>query len=193
MKILSIPVLSAASADRLRSMIDTADEHLPMLRRFNIDIDQWSSIACVILLGKLDAVTRNQWEIKVDLPEMPDALALFTFLEQRILAIRNVEQSSQQVKAVVVSSDDKAKQGKPQNSNGSRYHPYNRDNRKPSDQANGQPKNDAGSKQNQRSQPPACIVCGHDVHHFLWRCDDFKKLSLQRKEEELAKAGVCKI
>lgn len=187
--------MTTASAERLRSMIDTADEHMRMLRRFNIETDQWSSMVCVILLGKLDATTRNQWETKVDLPEMPDINALFVFLEQRILAIRNVEQSSQQGQrpAVTEERSQPAKTIKAQQANGNRYHPYGREQRKSSTPSEADGKNERSRKVEQRAQSPAFAMCGPDVYHFLWQCDSFRKLTVARKEEELAKWGICRI
>lgn len=179
--------MNMASADRLRSMVDTTDEQLRMLQRFNIDTKQWSSIVCVVLLNKLDSDTRNQWETKADLPEMPDFVALSAFLEQRILAIRNVEQSGQHQQLQSTNSV-RAQSGKPNKLHDSgRYQPYNRDARKPYAEGNG------NSKGEQRSQQPPCPKCGPNVHHFLWKCDGFKQLPAVRQEEELARWGICKI
>lgn len=69
------------SAEKLRSMIDVVDQHLLMLKRFDIVTDHWSPIVCVLLLGKLDVDTRNQWESKDTPPTMPDLQALFVYLE----------------------------------------------------------------------------------------------------------------
>lgn len=96
-EIIGIAPMTQPSADKLRSMIDVVDQHLRMLKRFEIDTDKWSPIVCVLLLGKLDIDTRNQWESKDSLPSMPDLKALFTYLEQRILAIRNVEMSAKRI------------------------------------------------------------------------------------------------
>lgn len=67
-EITSIAPMTVSSADKLRSMIDVVDQHLRMLKRFDIDTDHWSPIVCVLLLGKLDVDTRNQWESKDSLP-----------------------------------------------------------------------------------------------------------------------------
>lgn len=179
--------MNVASADRLRSMVDITDEQLRMLQRFNIDTKQWSSIVCVILLNKLDAETRNQWETKAGLPEMPDFAALSAFLEQRILAIRNVEQSGQH-QQLQPSGSGRAQSGKANKPYESgRFQPYNRDVRKHSAE------NSGNGKGEQRSQQPPCPKCGPNVHHFLWKCDSFKQWAPARQEEELAKWGVCKI
>lgn len=99
-EITGIAQMTHPSADKLRSIIDIVDQHLRMLKRFDIDTDHWSPIVCVLLLGKLDVDTRNQWESKDSLPTMPDLHALFAYLEQRILAIRNVEMSARRIQNV---------------------------------------------------------------------------------------------
>lgn len=159
--ILNIPQMVNASAERLRSMIDKTDEHLRMLRRFDIDTNHWSSLVCVILLNKLDPDTRNQWETKADLPEMPNLNALFVFLEQRILAIRNVEECKRQQQ---LHADERpGKSNKVQRSETNRHHPYNRDQRK-STSSDAKNKDDQSGKFRQRTQPPSCNMCGPDVH-----------------------------
>lgn len=105
--------LTQPSPERLRSMIDTVDQHLRMLQRFDIETQHWSSIVCVILLDKLDPETRNQWESKDSLPASPELDSLFAFLEQRILAIRNVELSTKRIQqANIISTGANQKSSK---------------------------------------------------------------------------------
>lgn len=194
--ILGIQPMTHASAEKLRAMVDTTDEHLRMLRRFDIETDEWSSIICVILLGKLDADTRNQWEIKTDLPSMPDVKALFSHMEQRILAIRNVEQSARHQHHS--AGNGKVVGGRIQRSHLSepeRFRPYETDHRKSHAQSasGGRQANQQQRNSNERSKAPACLMCGPDVHHFLWNCEKFKQLAPQRQEVQLANWNVCKV
>lgn len=196
--ILNIQSMTNASAEKLRSMIDVTDEHLRMLRRFDIDTSQWSSIVCVIILNKLDIETRNQWETKSELPLMPDIQALFSHMEQRILAIRNVEQSARQQpqQAAPVAKTSNGKSSHRYSSESSRYRPY--------DQKPNAKQSNSGNR-NQEQQPhvddqsvirakaPDCPMCGRGVQHWLWNCDSFRALPSPRQEEELARWGLCKV
>lgn len=185
--------MQQTSAEKLRSIIDTTDEHLRMLRRFNIETDHWSAMVCVLLLNKLDAESRNQWKSKEKLPEMPDLKALFEHLEQRIFAIRNVEQSTGQlIQQSTDTSKGQSKAAKANLSNSQRYHPYERNQSgdKHSGTAKGaeRPKGD-----NQRIPVPDCPSCGNGVQHFLWRCEAFKALSPAQQLERLQQWQICEI
>lgn len=151
--------LQQPSPERLRSMIDTIDQHLRMLQRFDIATQHWSPIVYVILLDKLDPETRNQWESKDTLPARPELIALFTFLEQRIFAIRNVELSTKRIQqATSTSTNGNPKNNKSSSEAKNRFHPYERK----------QLTNDAstdGAKS--KTELPDCPHCGKGVQHRL--------------------------
>lgn len=185
-----IAPMTHPSADKLRSIIDIVDQHLRMLKRFDIDTDHWSPIVCVLLLGKLDVDTRNQWESKDSLPTMPDLHALFAYLEQRILAIRNVEMSARRIQNVSTL---------PTNGNAGKsvkMHPTAKDNRfqpyeRKSPSAPQRTSNDV--RATVPSTAPECLQCGNGVRHYLWKCDTFRQLQLQAKQQQLAKWGICEV
>lgn len=193
--ILNIKPLAHASAEKLRAIIDITDEHLRMLKRFEIKTEEWSSIVCVILLGKLDAETRNQWEVKTELPDMPKVEALFTFLEQRILAIRNIEQSAlhQQFSSASSEKQGQHKAAKSIGNESHRFRPYNSDQRYANVQAGGRSRQDEHRKSDVRAKPPACPMCGNGETHFLWNCDSFKRESSGKQTELLNAWNLCKI
>lgn len=173
------------SADKLRAMIDTVDEHLRMLKRFNIETDHWGPIVCVILLDKLDSETRNQWESKDTLPSMPDLPALLAYLEQRILAIRNVEQSARRTQQASTNSNGSSnkpmKAGAPNAKQ--RFQPYDV---KSKDSSN-------SGTNGERPEPPNCLQCGNNVKHHLWHCDAFRGLTSTMQLQQLVKWGVCEV
>lgn len=170
-KIVNIAPMVQASADKLRAMIDVVDQHMRMLKRFDIQIDHWSPIICVILLSKLDIDTRNQWESKDSLPSMPDLTALFVYLEQRILAIRNVEQNAKRSQQTAVAGGGSvAKHIKGANESKQRFHPYER-----KEQSDLSAVSTTQTKK-EKSNAPDCPQCGNEVQHFLWRCDAFRAL-----------------
>lgn len=180
MQILNIPHMSKPSAEKLRAMIDTTDQHLRMLKRFDVDTEQWSAIICVILLGKIDNETRGLWETKDNLPNIPDMNALFSHLEQRILAIRNMEQSARQYALVsqpAIANDKPAKASPRQPQHDSK----NGVNRKPASKAEPMPP----------SKP--CPMCANGVEHFLWRCDAFRALDSAKKLDLLKSWNICEV
>lgn len=178
------------SAEKLCSLIDAVDQHLRMLKRFEIDTDHWSPIVCVLLLGKLDVDTRNQWESKDSLPTMPDLQALFAYLEQRILAIRNVEMSVKRIQHMSTlptnsSAGKLAKTNPPTKDN--RFHPYERKSQPDMYRTN----NDARTAT--PSNAPECLQCDNGAQHYLWKCDAFRQLQSATKLQLLAKWGICEV
>lgn len=189
-EIITIAPITKPSAERLRSMIDIVDQHLRMLKRFDIDTDHWSPIMCVLLLGKLDSQTRNQWESKDSLPSMPDLNALFTYLEQRILAIRNVEMSEKRIH-VASSSLPQGNAVKSAESNvappNNRFHPY--EHKRNSDSV----KPNAETRTPTSSSAPVCMQCNNGAQHYLWQCDAFKQLQSAAKFKKLNEWGICEV
>lgn len=187
-EIITIAPIGKPSAGKLRSMIDIVDQHLRMLKRFDIDTDHWSPIVCVLLLGKLDTETRNQWESKDSLPAMPDLNALFTYLEQRILAIRNVEMSEKRVQTVS-SSTTQGNASKSANATqqNNRFHPYEHKRNADSSKAN------AETRAINASNAPVCVQCDDGTQHYLWQCDAFKQLQSADKLKKLAQWGICEV
>lgn len=182
-QILNISPLTHASAAKLRAMIDTTDQHLRMLQRFGIQTDHWSAIVCVILLGKLDHESRNIWESKDTLPTIPDLHALFVHLEQRILAIRNMEQSAREY-----GSTSKLT---PKDEQASKQYPV-----KPQEQRYAAPKQNLNDRKhvptaNEYSTP--CPMCADGTRHALWKCEAFCVLGSAKQFEQLKKWKLCEV
>lgn len=189
-EIISIAPMTQPSADKLRSMIDIVDQHLRMLKRFDINTEHWSPLVCVLLLGKLDLDTRNQWESKESLPAMPDLKELFAYLEQRILAIRNIEMSSKRIQnSSAVPNGGGSTKSSSQNSNtkDNRFHPYERKTQPH------QPRTNVEARAAAPSNAPECQQCRNGSQHFLWNCDAFKKLQSAAKLSQLAEWGICEV
>lgn len=184
-KITQLRPLTQPSPERLRSMIDTIDQHLRMLQRFNIETQHWSPIVCVILLDKLDPETRNQWESKDSLPARPELNALFAFLEQRILAIRNVELSTKRIQQANAPSNSTAQKfAKSSSETTNRFHPYDRK----------QHTNTAATDATKiKGEMPDCPQCGKGIQHRLWKCDTFRALSSTDQSAQIKKWGICEI
>lgn len=169
----------------MRAMIDTTDGHLRMLQRFDINTDQWSAIVCVLLLDKLDPETRAQWETKEKLPQIPDLKELFTHMEQRILAIRNMEQTARHY-GQASGKIHPGKSGKATTTEANRYQPYDRERK-------GITNGSQLAKPKERPTAPDCPKCGNHVKHFLWHCDGFKALSSAEQLAQLSKWNICEV
>lgn len=121
---------------------------------------------------------------------MPDLKELFTHMEQRILAIRNMEQSARHY-GQASGKGHTCKSSKTATAEANRYHPYDRERKAAThDKAKNSFTRGDGQK---KTTAPECQMCGKDIHHFLWQCDAFKRLNSVQQEEQLAKWGVCKI
>lgn len=193
--ILNIPSMHHPSANKLRAMVDTTDEHLRMLNRHGMKTELWSPMVCVVLLGKLDMETRNRWEGKDNLPDAPDLAALFAFLEQRILAMRNVEQSTHQYQArtPLASTNNKSQDSKYSKSDAAdRKRPYPNERKQPSN-----PFENKGERYNAKDRQQAsameCPMCMSGDRHYLWKCDNFKALKSNEQLDNLAKWAICEV
>lgn len=129
--------------------------------------------------------TRNQWESKDSLPPMPELAALFTYLEQRILAIRNVEQNARRMHQPSSAANGNAH--KPIKGGISivkhRFQPYET---KSTDNAN-------ATKDNAEAESPNCLQCGNDTKHYLWHCDAFRALESTVQMDQLRRWGICEV
>lgn len=72
MQINNIAPIQTASAERLREMIDTIDEHLRMLKRLGIDTDAWSATVNVwklqcLLDSEASVMQTRQKDFRVEL------------------------------------------------------------------------------------------------------------------------------
>lgn len=130
-------------------------------------------------MGKLDRETRSLWETKDQLPTVPELSALFAHLEQRILAIRNMEQSARQYNRQPQPIGDKfirQPQLKPQEQRNSII-------------------NDRKSlrKDNDGTAAVQCPMCANGVRHFLWKCDAFRALSGAQKLDHIKRWKLCEV
>lgn len=90
-EIFNVPQMERQSADDLRLIIDTVDEHVRHLLRHNIGVEFWKPMIFYIVMHRLDNTTRGQWDLKPEKPLLPDLDELFKFMEERIIALRNAD------------------------------------------------------------------------------------------------------
>lgn len=93
-RILDLPSSVEPSSIKMRLLIDTVDQELRSLKRFEYNTDSWSPLVAVLLLRKLDRQTLSVWEMDRDAAKPPTIEELFPFLERRILALRNLNSAA---------------------------------------------------------------------------------------------------
>lgn len=120
---------------------------------------------------------------------MPDLKSLFAYLEQRVLAIRNIEMSAkrgqQPTTAAVTSANKPSKSSTDTKQN--RFHPYERHHQ------SSQRHTSEGAANDSTLIVADCPQCGNGIKHHLWQCSTFRELSSTAKFEQLAKWGICEI
>lgn len=189
--ILDLPRLFEPSADAMRTMIDTVDEELRSLKRFNYDTDGWCPLVAVLLLRKLDSVTLEAWNMH-KVPESPPSLNdLKKFLEKRVLAIRNTELThTSNGRRVRDHSDDRRTSQMTSNPFKRRGHPI----ADSGDHEFSAKRSRAGTRGDENARPkknaPPCILkC--ETPHYLWFCKKFKGWTLQERVKFVGDTGLC--
>lgn len=86
-----LPIMTSPSPDTLRKIVDTVEQELYSLERFDYMTDSWDPLVAVIILRKLDPLTIGVWEMDRDPVKPPSLKDVLPFLEKRILAIRNLK------------------------------------------------------------------------------------------------------
>ena len=96
--LFSIRMIRKDSADELRELIDDFNNHLRSLKSLEEPVDRWDTLLVHILVEKLDARTREEWERRVsELGRRKTLSDLQTFLEQRYKFLSKTSRPNQLV------------------------------------------------------------------------------------------------
>lgn len=90
-RIINYPKLVTESAEELRKLMDTINQQLRLLQRFNYNTEGWSPLVVGFVLSKLDGVTHSKLKRNNANSTMPKMNELFNFLNRRIGALRNLK------------------------------------------------------------------------------------------------------
>lgn len=97
--LVDAPSCSKLDYKSLRKLVDTVNESVRSLRVLQEPVDTWDTIIVHLLLRKLDADTRQNWELELATRDCESSLANFIkFLESRCRALENcivISQKSQ--------------------------------------------------------------------------------------------------
>lgn len=204
-RIINYPRLVAESADDLRKMIDTFDQQLRLLQRFQYDTDGWSPIIVGLILSKLDALTHSKWEMENEHRDMPKMKDLFNFLNRRIGALRNLNDAKPTHAATTHKSTDDMRYNSQYNTHGRNtrndkhvagtFHDKRTDDR--SRIRRPQISNDSfafakgyGPGDSGVAKPPCPnVICGKP--HRLWNCNAFARESFERQLKLIEEWRLC--
>lgn len=162
-KIVYYAPIAKATYQNLRTLIDTVDNHLELLKRYDVCVEKWGPLVAFTVISKLDVETRRLWG--QELPGTLNRDTLWTFLEKRIHFLRNENAMTFESET---SANHKSVSGPFRNS-------------KPSRGASNRPT---------PYKSWACIAC-NELGHSLFACASFKNLSVGGRKELLAKHSMC--
>lgn len=190
--ILNLKAATKDSAKDLRAIVDTINQQLRLLQRYNFQIDAWDPIVVVTILRKLDAETLKEWEKAETRRKMPKLDQLLAFIERRIVSLTNwtdPQASEQRANTAVEnrqrSFDKHDRDRKAHGSHGQRQQSSSAATSSGSDAKSG--KSDQGSG-NKPLSPP-CLMCGNP--HRLWNCRKFGQMPLAERASKLGEWKVC--
>lgn len=184
--IYDIRDLEFGQPDQIRTMIDTVDNTLRSLNRFECQTNYWSPMVAVYLLRKLDRATLSAWEMARD-PKAPPLLEeLIPFLEKRILAIRNYKATG----AMVIAGQTN---NHPVASGSSMKRPFEHSNENRFKRA----KENRGSGFSQRPSTSAmgssdkltCSYCNGE--HRTWHCQKLSRLEFDERVKQIKDRKLC--
>lgn len=196
-KLLDLPVMTTASPDMLRKIVDTVEQELRSLERFDYQTDSWDPLVAVIILRKLDPATIGNWEMDRDPIKPPSLKDVLPFLEKRILAIRNLKVMSQHAAQTIShAASERGSQHSGQqsvrHSGQNKRNPFGSKGAKENDESVKRARfssNSGAKKDSTGGNPPMCGEC--KMPHFLWHCKTFKGWTLPRRVEKVAEWGIC--
>lgn len=208
-RIINYPKLNGESAEDLRKLLDTVDQQLRLLQRFNYNTEGWSPLVVGIVLSKLDGVTHSKWEMDNEHSSMPTLQELFNFINRRIGALRNLKATcSTEILSVqsAISKPAEKRQKYPYNNNTGRHSQYDnsshrnqRDKRFDDRKRTWRPDSSAGSMVYKKehgdtsmdSQKSPCPnpLCGKP--HRLWNCNAFARESFERQLQLINEWHLC--
>ncbi|XP_058817389.1 uncharacterized protein LOC131680696 [Topomyia yanbarensis] len=159
--LLSTPAIRKESAAALSDLADEFDKHVCVLNKLENSDDHWNSFLIELLSSKLDSVSQKEWESQLDNEGRPAYNDLITFIQKRSRILQSLTLSQS---SQHVAKPESKLEPKAWRNKTSIYH---------------------SSSENLSK----CTVCKQT--HALTQCDDFKKLSPQKRFDVAKKHGLC--
>lgn len=177
--------MGRSDPDQIKEMIDTCDQELRALQRFECNTETWSPLIAVYMLRKLDRDTRREWEMTRNLNSQPALPELKSFLSRRILAIRNFK------------TNDHSAQERYRNDFNHTFNKRN-SNQQQQDIYTKRRKNDQDQRNNLRkinpfvlNKPDISCPCCTSTNHRLWDCLKFEEMDHLERTKNVEKWKIC--
>ena len=162
--ILGISPAKSATAKELSHLVDEVRQHLSMLESLKVKID--CRIVVRLVEKALPATVRVKWEESLDLDELPDLEKLFTFINETTFRFCTLEADS--VRDGDSSNDKRTMEN-------SRTNKFRRGN--------------DGARALVTNVDIQCPQC--KGVHVLYRCENFKSLSVAERWDVVRKHKLC--
>lgn len=198
-KLIDLPQMSNPVPETLRRIIDTVEQELRSLERFEYDTRAWDPLIAVMVLRKLDPVTIGIWEMDRDPVKPPSLKDVLPFIEKRILAIRNLKVRQSQCSSLrgdVGTSTTTTSNENQTPVEAATRNPFKRNAPDGNVSRHGKRPRPAiesagGTDGAKAPEPPMCPNATCETRHFLWHCKVFKDWSLDKRLNMVGEWGLC--
>nr|XP_049699604.1 uncharacterized protein LOC126053427 isoform X5 [Helicoverpa armigera] len=165
--LFNTPAILKESCVALRQFVDNINKQIRALKSLNEPTDQWSTLVVIMMSSRLDKVTNRDWEeYSNTLPKFPTLSEFCSFVSKRADLLETVEHSKS------TNKEDSSTNSYTVNTNNSKKN-YNITKPKP----------------NTNKEFNNCPLCKNN--HFMFVCDDFRKLSVENRLAKVKELNVC--
>lgn len=91
---LNLPILQKESLSGLRDLLDGFNKHLRALEILDQPVDQWDTLVIHIIAGKVDPITRREWEVRNAQLENPSLSELRNLLKDKCRILETLRSST---------------------------------------------------------------------------------------------------
>ncbi|XP_053686155.1 uncharacterized protein LOC128735696 [Sabethes cyaneus] len=161
--LLATPSVHKESSSALFSLADEFDKHICVLNKLEESQDHWNSFLVELLSSKLDPVTQKEWENQLEDDRRPTYENLVAYIQKRSRILQSISLSQNSPSVAKPESKHESKLARSKTFS---YH-------------------SATASDNL----PNCCLCKQS--HTLSQCDEFKKLTPQKRFEVAKRQGLC--
>lgn len=160
--LLDLPRLTRENGDEMRKLVETCTKHVDALKNQELPVEGLSEMILINLISKrLDRESRKLWESSLNRGELPSFDDLMEFLKERSRVLQKLSS-------------------------------YTHINQPPATTKSGQ--QPAASKARQtkmfvQTNKESCPCCSNS--HTIYKCVDFKKLTVPERFDKVKRAGLC--
>nr|XP_029713197.1 uncharacterized protein LOC115257565 [Aedes albopictus] len=160
--LLNLPRLTRENGDEMRKLVETCTKHVDALKNQELPVEGLSEMILINLISKrLDRESRKLWESSLNRGELPSFDDLMEFLKERSRVLQKLSS-------------------------------YTHINQPPATTKSGQ--QPAASKARQtkmfvQTNKESCPCCSNP--HTIYKCVDFKKLTVPERFDKVKRAGLC--